>query len=143
MLQNSPMRGIEFAGWLLSFDFCLASFNRFLKGTAMSDLIVQYGGTILVHFKMIASSFYGLITFLAASWYLNAIHGFYGTAQTNILDYEIGGEPGFANGGNVRKESFIANLVANMTVHELGEMLFQDSHISPMYHSSFVFNFSY
>lgn len=92
----------------------------------MSDLIVQYGGTILVYFKMIASSFYGLVAFLAASCYLNATHGFSGTAQTNILGYEMGGEPGFANGGDVRKESFIANLVANMTVPELGEMHLHD-----------------
>jgi hypothetical protein len=109
----------------------------------MSDLIVQYCGTILVHFKMIASSFYGLITFLVGSYYLNAIHSFSGTAQTNILGCEIGGEPGFANGGDVRKESFIANLVANMTVPELGEMHLHYSHQFPIYHSSFIFNLSH
>ena len=109
----------------------------------MSDLIVQYWGTILVHFKILASSFYGLITFLVASCYLNAIRSFSSTAQANFLGYEVGGEPGFANGGDVRKESFIANLVANMTVPELGETHLHDSHRFPIYHSSFIFSLSY
>lgn len=94
----------------------------------MSHLVVQYGGAALIHFKMMASSFYGLVTFLAASCC------FSDTAQTGSSDFmgHVAGEQsgaagsGNGNGSDVRKQSFISNLVANMTVPELGEMSSHD-----------------
>jgi hypothetical protein len=98
-----------------------------IKTMAVSGLVVQYGGTALVQVKMLVSSFYGVVTFLAASCCLDAIRGFSGAAKMDDVargGWEGLGAAGVGNGGDrsdLRKESFIANLVANMTVPELGK----------------------
>jgi hypothetical protein len=92
----------------------------------MSGLAFQYGAMVFVQFKMMVSNFYGFITLLAASCCLDAIRGFSSTSQTDVFDHDGGGAARVGNGNDLaRKEAFIANLVANMTVPELGEMLFQ------------------
>ena len=50
--------------------------------------------------------------------------GISGSAQTDIVAHDVEGVANVENGGDVRKEAFIMNLVANMTIPELGETRF-------------------
>lgn len=88
----------------------------------MLELALLHGWPILAQVKTLISSLSGLITFLAASCCLDAIQAFLGTSQADRAGHEVGRVAGVRNGGNVKKEAFIANLVANMTVPELGEL---------------------
>jgi hypothetical protein len=85
-----------------------------------------YGWAVLAQVKMMVSRLSGWITFLAASSCLDAMQSFSDSSQPDVIGHELrGGVPG--KGGDVRKESFIANLVANMTIPELGEKFYLET----------------
>lgn len=71
--------------------------------------------------KMMLSRLPGWTTFLAASCCLDAFQTSSSSAQTDIVKHGGGEAASLGNGGAVMKEAFIANLVANMTIPELGE----------------------
>jgi hypothetical protein len=73
--------------------------------------------------KIVISTLSAFITFLAASCCLDTFRILSSSTQTNITGHGIGveGAAMLGSAGSVMKEAFISNLVANMTVPELGE----------------------
>ena len=87
------------------------------------ETAIVFGGAALTYMKIVFSTLFGFITFLAASCCLGSCRIFSSFTKTNITGHEIGVEAAamLGSAGSVMKEAFISNLVTNMTVPELGE----------------------
>ena len=90
----------------------------------MAAFPAEFGWTAIANMKNAVSRLPGWATFLAASSCLNGIGKLPDSAQTGSFGHELGQAAGLRNGGAVVKEAFIADLVANMTVPELGKIYF-------------------
>ena len=88
----------------------------------MSDLSTTFGGKAVAQAKLILSSTSGLVTLLAASCGLNYSKTA-SSAGSDIAGQVFGQHAAMGSEGEaVVKDAFIANIVANMTVPELGEI---------------------
>jgi hypothetical protein len=90
----------------------------------MRNLVVMAVWPAISQMKTMFSRLSGLTIFLAANCCLDSVQKASDSDGTNIAGFVVEEAAARRKGGDVSKEAFIANLVANMTVPELGKIIF-------------------